>query len=74
MFKGAVNYYIDSFGTAFMIAQDGVNVFEEKQQSNDELFKVNVYGKTTYDLRFRIKNLRNRDFIILAIESVVEVM
>ena len=57
-----------------MIAQDGVDVFEEKQQSNDELFKVNVYGKNTYDLRFRIKNLRNRDFIILAIESVVEVM
>ena len=74
LFKGAVNYYVDSFGTAFMIAQDGVDVFEEKQQSNDELFKVNVYGKNTYDLRFRIKNLKNRDFIILAIESVVEVM
>ena len=74
MYKGGVNYFIDSFGTGFKLAQDGIDVFEEVQESNQELFKVNIYGKNTYDIRFRIKNLKNQDFIILAIESIVEVV
>ena len=77
-YKGAMQYYVDSMGTPFMISQDGVNQYEKYDDSvpayDDELIKVNVYGRNTYNLRFRIKNMIGNPFRILAIESVVEVV
>ena len=79
-YKGAMQYYVDSLGTPFMIAQEGVRKsgvisFEDCTPADDsEITKVNVYGRNTYDLRFRIQNMIGSPFRILAIESVVEVV
>ena len=79
-YKSAMQYYVDSLGTPFMIAQEGVRKsgaisFEDCTPADDtEITKVNVYGRNTYDLRFRIQNMIGSPFRILAIESVVEVV
>ena len=49
--------------------------FDDFTPADDtEITKVNVYGRNTYDLRFRIQNMIGSPFRILAIESVVEVV